>query len=169
MSVDYKDWRIAYAIQAKADLRAREFLAQSDLPECQQLHFLQMACEKICKAHLCGTGTNPEHLQKSHAYISGALPVIARTQFAANGKNNPSDKSWVIGAVRVLAQKIEDLAPAVHHQGTVPANCEYPWLDANGKVIVPVQHKFGINLLKDKAGRTLLSILHKAADDLARG
>ena len=50
-------WRIAYAKQALADLHAREkLLEHSELPDCQQLHFLQMACEKLCKAYLCGQG-----------------------------------------------------------------------------------------------------------------
>jgi hypothetical protein len=46
----YHEWRVAYAKQALADLLARErLLEHSDVPECHQLHFLQMACEKLCK------------------------------------------------------------------------------------------------------------------------
>jgi len=67
--ISYEEWRIAYAKQALADLLARERLLQhADVPDCQQLHFLQMACEKLCKAYLCGQGVDPETLRGSHAY-----------------------------------------------------------------------------------------------------
>jgi hypothetical protein len=62
-------WRIAFAKQALADLLAREkLLYYREVPQCQQLHFLQMACEKLCKAYLCGHGADPQTL-RSHAYI----------------------------------------------------------------------------------------------------
>src|SRR5690554_3120919 len=107
-----EEWRIGYAKQALADLRARErLLEHSDLPDCQQLHFLQMACEKVCKAYLCGQGVDPETLRSSHAYISGPLPVIARQQFAQAGpKDAIIDRTWVLNAIRKLARKIELLA-----------------------------------------------------------
>src|SRR5271157_4632424 len=46
-------WSRAYARQAQADLEAREALLGAPAPACQHLHFLQMACEKIAKAHRC--------------------------------------------------------------------------------------------------------------------
>jgi len=65
------EWRVAYAKQAQVDPHAREKLPEDPkLSACQQLHFLQMACEKICKAYLCGRGTDPAALQTSHAYIA---------------------------------------------------------------------------------------------------
>jgi hypothetical protein len=167
--ISYDAWRVAYAKQALADLRAREQLLQNaDIPDCQQLHFLQMACEKVCKAYLCGQGVNPELLQKSHAYISGPLPVIARQQFTQESGSVHTDRTWVIGAIRALARKIELLAPAVNDAGRQPANCEYPWEGPNGKIQAPCEYSFGFQLLYEKAGRHLLKVLYNAAEELNR-
>ncbi len=152
--ITYDQWRIAYAKQALTDLSAREkLLEHPDLPDCQQLHFLQMACEKLCKAYLCGQGVNPETLRGSHAYISGPLPIIAKQQFTQESRKVHVDRTWVIAALRVLARKIELLAPAVHEAGRQPTNCEYPWEGPDGMIHAPCEHKFGIDLLHEK-GRT---------------
>lgn len=165
----YGEWRIAYARQALADLRAREkLLEHPDIPDCQQLHFLQMACEKVCKAYLCGQGVDPETLRTSHAYISGPLPIIARQQFTQEARKVHTDRTWVVRALRVLARRTELLAPAVHEEGRHQSNCEYPWEGPDGTVRVPAEYNFGMDLLYEPAGRHLLKVLHAAADELIR-
>jgi hypothetical protein len=160
------DWRIAYAKQGQADLLAREQLLENPaLPECQHLHFLQMACEKICKAYLCGQGSDFAGLRRSHGYISGPLPTIARQVFA---RTPNADRSWVLSAIRNLARRIELLAPAVDQAGTYPANCEYPWERSDSSVAVPAEHNFGIDLAREPAGRHLLKVLQVAAEELIR-
>ncbi len=150
-----------------ADLCAREkLLEHSDLPDCQQLHFLQMACEKLCKAYLCGHGSDPETLRSSHAYIGSTLPIIARQQFAQDWRKVRVDRTWVIQALRALARKIEMLAPAVNDGGRQPANCEYPWAGPDGVLRVPAEHNFELDLLHEKAGRHLLKVLYTAAEEL---
>ena len=43
-------WAKAFAIQARSDLVAREQLVLGKhLPQCHQLHYLQMAMEKLAK------------------------------------------------------------------------------------------------------------------------
>ncbi len=104
----YSEWRVAFAKQALADLKARDKLLEGpDLPDCGQLHFLQMACEKLCKAYLCGQGVEPSTLQSSHAYIARTLPIIARQQFAVQVGRRANDRSWMIRAIRSLSRKIE--------------------------------------------------------------
>jgi hypothetical protein len=71
-------WSRAYARQARADLDAREALLGAEVPACQHLHFLQMACEKISKAHRCLGGADPETLMHSHGFAAKVLPQIAR-------------------------------------------------------------------------------------------
>ena len=160
------DWRIAYAKQGQADLLAREQLLENPtLPQCQHLHFLQMACEKICKAYLCGQGSDPDDLRRSHGYISGPLPTIARQMFA---RTPNADRSWVLRAIRDLARRIELLAPTVDQAGTHPANCEYPWKLSDSSVAVPAEHNFRINLAREPAGRHLLKVLQVAAEELIR-
>lgn len=163
----FHEWRVAYARQALADLRAREKLLQyADIPDCQQLHFLQMACEKLCKAHLCGQGIEPEALRGSHAFISGQLPLIVRYYLSQEGRKTQTGRTWIIPAIRILARKIELLAPAVDDAGRQPANCEYPWAGPDGKVRIPAEHNFGLDLLHEKAGRHLLKVLYTAVEDL---
>jgi hypothetical protein len=167
--ISYRQWRIAFAKQAMADLQAREkLLEHPDLPDCQQLHFLQMTCEKLCKAHLCGQGVDPEILRSSHAYISRTLPIIARQQFAQETRKMHTDRTWVIQAIRALARKIELLAPAVNDAGRQPANCEYPWVGADGAIRVPAEYNFALDLLYEQAGRHLLKVLYTAAEELTR-
>ena len=52
MAATDQDWARAYAKQALSDLDAREKFALAGAPKCHRLHFLQMAAEKVCKAHL---------------------------------------------------------------------------------------------------------------------
>lgn len=75
-------WSVGYARQADADFNTFQFLqqAQGDVPQCHQLQFLQMACEKLVKAYLCGEGTDPATLQSSHAYVASTLPIVLRQQ-----------------------------------------------------------------------------------------
>jgi len=80
------EWRAGFALQAKADLEARDqLLSQASIPACQHLHFLQMACEKLCKAYLSGRGSEEADLRRSHAYIGKQLPIIARERLSTRG------------------------------------------------------------------------------------
>ncbi len=53
------DWAIAYARQADADFNTFEAIQDLSIPSCHKLQFLQMACEKLVKAHLCQGGMVP--------------------------------------------------------------------------------------------------------------
>lgn len=161
-------WPTAFAIQAKADLDARDWLLENQrLPRCHELHFLQMACEKICKAHLMARpGADPLALQKSHAYIAKNLPLIAK-QFLAQHGGRSTRRSHVLGSIRLLAEQIERLAPANDAGGTAPSNCEYPWSGPGGRITVPARHSFGLVLLYERAGVTLLKVLRSVANQLS--
>lgn len=125
-----------------------------------------MACEKLCKAHLCGQGEDPAFLRASHAHVSRTLPIIFRQHIAREaGKDVP--RAWVVQAVRVLARKIELLAPAVNDGGRHPANCEYPWAGPDGSVRAPCDHNFELDLLYARAGRKLMKVLYAAVEELA--
>jgi len=76
-------WSNAFLLQARADFQTYISLGESSslkqgwhAPACHRLHFLQMACEKLCKAHLLRAGAKPQDVQRSHTYISGQLPTI---------------------------------------------------------------------------------------------
>jgi len=164
-----RDWRVAYAKQARSDLQTREAILQHTprLPSCQDLHYLQMCCEKICKAYLCWRGSDPKQLQSSHAYITNVLPQIVRHHLSRQSRQVQQNAGWVLPAIRRLARQIELLAPSIDSDGSIPSNCEYPWEDSNGKVHVPAEHNFGLDLLHAPAGVFLLKTLQVVVEELS--
>lgn len=150
-------WEKAYLRQARADFETWNVLFRQRVPTCHRLQFLQMACEKLCKAYLIRGGADPMALQSSHAYIAGTLPSICKKHYAEVNGAGPH----VLKAIPALARKIELLAPAVKAAGSRPDNCEYPWPDAIGnRVIAPVDHTFEIlELLINRPGSTFLKII----------
>jgi hypothetical protein len=57
-----EEWSQAFARQADADFRAWQAYERHPaalVAECQKLLFLQMACEKLCKAYLIRSGPPP--------------------------------------------------------------------------------------------------------------
>lgn len=152
-------WVLAYARQAQSDLDARDCLlsAATRLPRCHELHFLQMGIEKLCKAHLLESGSSTaSHVRTSHAYIANPLRVIVKQMLAR--QPGAATDGWLFHAISELGRKIELFAPAVDDGGRVPANCEYPWITADGAVVAPVDHDFGLDLLYERAGITLLKL-----------
>ncbi len=50
------DWRSALMVQARSDFEMLNFLRFHNAPFCHQLHFLQMATEKLGKAFATAPG-----------------------------------------------------------------------------------------------------------------
>lgn len=110
-------------------------------------------------------GASPPAPQGSHAYVAKQLPIIARQFLAREAGKLPKD-TWIVAAIRKLARQIEFLAPAVDDDRRSPANCEYPWPLPDDEIIAPADHTFGLSLLHEKAGTTVLKIMHLAIDEL---
>jgi hypothetical protein len=172
-----QDWSRAYARQARADLEAREALLDVKFPACQNLHFLQMACEKISKAHLCLGGADPESLHQSHTSAAKVIPLIAREllrrdsfKISRSGSER-TDHTKLSREIAKLAREIELLAPSVKDSGRRPDNCEYPWEDAAGALLVPAEHDFTYlnGLHRYPAGLTFLKMITVAASELETG
>ena len=161
------DWIRAYARQADADLRAWELYEkhpQAVAEVCHKLLFLQVACEKLCKAHLISNNTSPQDLRSSHGYVAKPLPIVIRQQIEIM-RPNPKGMRGVIEQARHLANEIELLNPAMDRGGIRPDNCEYPWDDAGGTLHSPLDWSFHPSrLLTVPAGRTFLKILRAAID-----
>ena len=158
----HQEWARAFARQANADWAARSvILRHAEVPSCQQLHFLQMACEKLCKAHLYLYRASP---QRSHAYVAKNLPIIFKEVYQRRAGKRPSHGLYQ--KIRELSLKIERLAPAVS-----PAdNCEYPWEDAGGQLRVPAEHDFGATeFTRQSAGVELLKLVPHAINDVLQG
>jgi hypothetical protein len=161
-------WALGYARQADADFRAWEFYEghwEAVVADCHKLLFLQMACEKLCKAHLIQAGASPDSLQASHGYVGKPLPNIVRQQIIYL-KQNLNGMQGVLTMVRHLAREIELLNPAVKRGGSRPDNCEYPW-EFGGRVISPLDWDFApLRLCTEPAGRTFVKLLRGAIDGL---
>lgn len=165
-------WSRAYAVQARADLDARTaLLSAADLPACQHLHFLQMACEKVSKAHRCWGGTSPEALQHGHVAAAKVLPLIAKQLLGRTVLQIDTSENEAVAAVRMLAREVELLAPSVDDGGRRPDNSEYPWEDDEGALFVPAEYRFSTlgRLHLHRAGATFLKILATTIEELAGG
>ena len=137
---DVRQWQHAYAKQAEADLWAYHVLRQSPgLAPCLSLHCLQMTCEKSSKAYLCSQKVDPRFLQASHAYTAKSLPELFLRQRALLKPRSVRSDSALLKQIKNLCREIELLAPTVDSQHR-PDNCEYPWEDGAGVVVVPAQH-----------------------------
>lgn len=166
-----RDWVRAYARQADADLRAWELFEAHPAAlasEAHKLLFLQMACEKLCKAYLIQGGTPPLAVQSSHGFVANPLPVVIRDR-VSRLKGNLKGMQGVLTQVRHLANEIELLNPALRRDGQRPDNCEYPW-EAGGQVVSPLDWKFHPSrLCTVPAGRTFLKLLRESINRLLQG
>ena len=161
---DNRSWAQGFGRQAAADFRTFEVLGKQDAPECHKMHFLQMACEKLAKAHLCETKTPLDNVQASHAYIAKTLPIVLKQQAIAVNFSGPAAKT-VQAKAKHLAREIELLSPSVTDGGKRPDNCEYPWEDETGTLHSPLEWPFNpSHLLLAPSGRSVLKLLRGAVE-----
>lgn len=158
-------WAKSFAKQALSDLRAREILADKGVEKCHRLHFLQMAAEKTCKAHLV-TASGHENVRRSHAYVEGTLPIIAR-HFYSISKGNQA-KPWELAEIKKLAHEIELLAPACDEGDTRRDNTEYPWESANGEIRTPCDYNFPKIDDRDRSIVGLIKLIRTAAESYSK-
>ena len=163
-----EQWAHEFVRQADADLRALELYEQHSeiaTAECHKLQFLQMACEKLCKAFVLKSGVHPpDVVQSSHGFIRKHLPTIVKQEMIY-GSQNLHRLRWAYERIRGLAKEIEILSPSMDWENR-PENCEYPW-EAGANVISPLDWRFEASqLLTIASGRTFLKILRPAINRL---
>ena len=139
MQQNDREWARSYARQALSDLDAREILARAGANKCHRLHFLQMAAEKACKAHLI-IANGHDKVRKSHAYVAKNLPILAKQFYSASTR--PKQAAWQVSEVKRMAREIELLAPACDHGDLRRDNTEYPWDDGSGRICTPSEYSF---------------------------
>jgi hypothetical protein len=154
---DMTEHQRLFLVQAKTDYSVFNLLRkQPELPDCHLLHYLQMATELFGKAWAWKHGP----ILRSHRAFVGFLRSMAtnrraQQQLGYQGRND----SWehIIRKSVSLAERIEDLAPALTPNGPNP---EYPWprLDP---VEAPAEHRFAVwqDLQETAHGRQFLKLL----------
>ena len=164
------DWKRAYARQARADYRSWQALeADPAVPACHAMLFLQMACEKACKAWLIANATPPEALQAGHGYVANPLPLVIRQQLDFIGRSRGSEAGFLT-FVKHLAVEVELLNPSVDRDGRRPDNCEYPWEDDTRSMHSPLDWTFApVALLRLPHGGQFVTVLGTAIDRLLSG
>jgi hypothetical protein len=156
-----QDWARAFAKQALCDLDARENLERANARKCHRLLFLQMAAEKVCKAHLT-IGNRHENVSNTHGYVAKHLPRIA-VYFYSTGGNRLAE--WERRAIENLAHEIQVAAPACKDDNRED-NCEYPWEDGQGTVRVPCEYNFPKidDSIRNKAIVKLIRLIRAASE-----
>lgn len=159
-------WVRAYALQALSDLAARDSLIEAGAHKCHRLHFLQMASEKTCKAHLVA-GSGPGAARKTHAYVEKVLPIIA-SSFYAKLNEDSKMRDWQLKRIRHFAREIEMIAPACNAGDAREDNSEYPWIDGHGDIQTPCKYNFPNLDDLDKSIVDLVKLIRVAAESYAR-
>jgi hypothetical protein len=153
--------------RARSDHEVLVLLRREGYPECHQLHYLQMATEKLAKAYFWRSGSPPP---RNHAgfvqflRFLGGIPrserasLIAAVQF----KSFESFQGWLRAALG-FGRRLEILSPALASDGE---NLEYPWphhLPARN----PVRHKFALwdDLSRTPGGRQFLRFVGSAIEN----
>lgn len=157
-------WAEAYRKQARADFATFQELQPLGVPTCHKLQFLQMACEKLVKAHLCEHGIDPATLQSSHAVIKKHLRTVLRQETVFLNWRSPEARN-AMKHVNQLANEIELLAPAVRRGGQREDNCEYPWAAGADVVRSPIEWRFDVaDLIAQPAGIKVLKLIRSALE-----
>lgn len=152
--------------QVQSDMATLAILRRAGADPCQQLHYLQMATEKLGKAYFCKPGLPPP---RSHAALvpflrsMGGIPQSRRDGIAALFAFKPylSFQAWINAALPV-AYELERLAPALAQDGPNP---ESPWPQGT-PIHCPANFRFPIweQVTKTAKGRQFIQTIQTLVD-----
>jgi len=156
--------------QARSDHRIFLLLRRNDAEPCHQLHYLQMASEKLGKAYLWRTGRPARRSHLSFVTFLLALndrsksdlDLIAALLGFGHGR---AFESWLRPASSI-AHALERTAPALAGDG---ANAEYPWPHAS-PVHSPATYEFDIwkRPTETARGRQFVTVIEAAVRTFPR-
>lgn len=152
-------WARAYARQSLSDWELYTLLVKNNAPRCHQLHYLQMASEKIGKAYrFRDTSTSPKKLLRQHGGFTKFFSAFLLSDRVSQMYESKAQLAFITPLCRQIARELETLAPAADPDKR-PANPEYPWRQGS-ELFVPHDYEFpNLSLLEDPAGRTFLKLL----------
>lgn len=148
-----------------SDLSAYKAVLALGLPECQSLHLLQMATEKLGKA-MRRAAKQAGAETKVHPAIVKALRMLRNRRDAGAALHGGRFEQWQMSVDRLLplADAIERTAPALAGGGE---NTEYPWESTlrPGDWLVPAEHVFGVSeRLRSAEGAQFVALLHRIGE-----
>ena len=131
------DWRDALLVQARSNFEMLSFLRLHNAPFCHQLHFLQMATEKLGKGFATAPGGG-QPVKVHRAFVGFIRSVKSSVQLRQACHCGPGQIDAYIAALLPLARQIEDLAPSNANDGPNP---EYPW-QGSREIVAPAEYLF---------------------------
>jgi len=135
------DWKSAYARQARADYAmflSLESAQRVPALRCHALHFLQMATEKLAKAHLTNGREPPPAIHQAFLRFLRDVARVDPNIRAGLGMRNRESHLRYLKSLEPIARQIEALAPKADRKSENP---EYPW-ESGGAIIAPAEHGF---------------------------
>ena len=154
-----------FLIQARAVFEVFTLFKEDNaLPRCHALHHLQMATELLGKAYAWRNG-RPKLTHNALVKFLKVLSANTKAQSHLGYKGKNEQWEHLLRKGRVLAEQIEDLAPALARDNPNP---EYPWPPDN-PTETPARYDFPIwmELTETPHGRAFLqfiSVLIAAAE-----
>ena len=129
--------------QASSDYDIFRWMNENGRPLCHQLHYLQMATEKLAKGFLCDPGN--KRPPQVHNVLTTFLRIArSKREFRQASQMAKSQFTSFIDGLLPLANSVEKLAPAA---GPDKPNAEYPWR-AGESVISPLDYTYPLLNLK---------------------
>lgn len=154
----------AFHRQARSDFAAYEHVRDAAvLPRCHELHFLQMATEKLAKAVLIASHGDPGRTHVAFSKVIGTIKGNAPLARSMGWSGN--DLRSFLSRALPMVRAIEELHPQLPTDGVLDGpNAEYPWSgpDRNGHAVfhVPAEHDFSLcERLRSHDGITLLKVI----------
>ena len=160
-------WAAAFAAQSRSDWQVYNLLSDDTrVPGCHELHYLQMACEKIAKAYRSrDPRANLEEICTKHVGFANFIgSLLASPSFRVAYRGREAQLRELSRRASVLAREIEKLAPAVDRIAS-PENAEYPW-QSGEDVMTPCKYSFPrLSLLTTAGGRHFLKLVARAIEE----
>lgn len=156
--------------QARSDFEVFEHLQSQSFDACHQLHYLQMATEKLGKAYFWREGHAPP---TSHAAFVRFLQLLDtrkhrdRERIATRLGFSSGDQfeTW-LRSIAPLAHDIQKLAPAL--AGFDGPNVEYPW-PTDDPVNAPCRYSFPVAAdLQSSRGRQFCRVLKSVFQEFSK-
>lgn len=154
-------WVEAYLAQADADFARYREMAEGAGGESvhDQLHYFQMACEKLAKAALLASGHSVPSVGSTHKVVVRFVQSLKHCH-AARHDYGVGAAQWgmMLDELAKYADAIERLAPALAGNGPNP---EYPWPDGRGGAVPPCRYRWTVDPRADRRGQKLMELVRR--------